>query len=69
MHDVGVFAAMMNPSGPGSLRGQYEKLSWERALEIAQASHLQYIVQYREVPYPDPPVYANSYVAVYLVPR
>ena len=53
---------------PNVLKHRYESQSWETLFTIARRNNLQFIVQYREVPYPVTPVYENSVFSVYRVP-
>ncbi len=50
------------------MRENYKRQSWERLVEIARENRLRYIVQFRDVPYPVPPVFANPTYAIYKVP-
>lgn len=56
-------------NGRGTVQQRYSALSWGTLLALAHENHLQYVVQYRDVPYPEAPapVYANSGFAVYKV--
>ncbi len=48
------------------MRENYKRQSWERLVEIARENRLGYIVQFRDVPYSVPPVFANPTYAIYV---
>ena len=68
MRDVG-WTTAPDLNGRGTVQLRYKALSWETLLALATANRLQYIVQYRDVPYPDAPapVYSNAGFAVYKI--
>ena len=51
-----------------TMMANYKRLSWERLLSVAQANHLSYIIQFRDVNCPTSPVFANHSYAIYKVP-
>ena len=68
MRDVGWLTAP-DFNGRQSVEERYKALSWSALLALARKNHLQYVVQYSDVPYPDAPapVYGNPDFAVYKV--
>jgi hypothetical protein len=68
MRDVG-WTTAPDLNGRGTVQQRYKALPWTTLLALARDNHLQYIVQYRDVSYPDapPPVYVNPSFAVYRV--
>ncbi len=50
------------------MRENYKRQSWAGLVEIARENCLRYIVQFRDVPYPVSPVFANPTYAIYKVP-
>ena len=54
-------------SGTDSMTENYKHLSWGHLLSVARQNHLSYIIQFRDVPYPVSPVFANQHYAVYKV--
>jgi hypothetical protein len=68
MRDVG-WTKAPDLNGRGTVQQRYKALSWETLLALARENHLQYIVQYRDVSYPDAPapVYSNAGFTVYKV--
>ncbi len=44
---------------------QYNNQPWDKLKAVARANGLRYIVQSRDVAYPEAPVFANKYFAVY----
>jgi hypothetical protein len=66
MKDVG-WSSAPDLTGRGTIDERYKMLSWETLLALARENHLQYIVQYRDISYPDAPapVYSNAGFAVY----
>jgi len=68
MNDVG-WSTAPDINGHGTVEQRYRALSWATLLALSRKHHLQYIVQYRDVSYPEapPPVYANPGFAVYKV--
>jgi hypothetical protein len=47
------------------MRNDYEEQSWEHLPSVARAEKIDYIVQFKEVPYSILPVFANERFAVY----
>jgi hypothetical protein len=67
MNELGIHEAPMKPNTPNSMPGIYRRQSLEHLLMIARENHLQYIVQYADVPYNATPVYSNPSFRVYAV--
>ena len=68
MKDVG-WSSPPDLTGRGTIDARYKGLSWATLLALARKNHLQYVVQYRDVSYPDAPapVYSNPGFVVYKV--
>ncbi|HTZ75389.1 MAG TPA: DUF6798 domain-containing protein [Candidatus Aquilonibacter sp.] len=68
MKDVG-WSSAPDLNGRETVRERYKTLPWQRLLALARNNHLQYVVQYRDVSYPDAPapVYTNPGFAAYKV--
>jgi hypothetical protein len=49
------------------MENDYKEQSWEHLLNVAREEKIDYIVQFRKVPYSIPPVFANERFAVYRV--
>jgi uncharacterized protein DUF6798 len=56
-----------NWNGTAAITETYKHLSWGQLLEVARQNHLGYILQFRDVVYPAPPIFANQDYAVYKV--
>ena len=52
---------------PRSMQNDYKEQSWEHLLSVAREEKIDYIVQFKEVPYTVLPVFANERFAVYKV--
>jgi Domain of unknown function (DUF6798) len=68
MKDVG-WSSAPDLTGGGTINDRYKSLSWGTLLALAEKNHLQYIVQFRDVLYPNAPapVYSNPDFAAYKV--
>jgi hypothetical protein len=51
------------------MQNDYKEQSWVHLAGVARAEKIDYIVQYRDVPYSIPRVFANARFAVYRVPN